>query len=670
MRLVHFLNILWLIPALAWAQTPQKQIDSLQLQLKNERNDTLRVNILNQITRTSASIDLKKATAYAQQALSEAKKAKWIKGIATSEKYLGNVLMESGQREEALIHFVKAYGLFIKIGDKEGQITALYNLGNIHQHANQYADALEYFIKGIRLAEAIKNNSLQAKGSYLVSSIFVQQYNFEKARAYAESAASNFKKEKNYTEIANSLEIVGVSYLLEKKTEKAKVAFYEALKYLDTVGNDFGKAKIYTQLVECLSGEPALQLDFIDKSLEIWKKSDFNSIYAISNIGNRGIIFIDLYQNDSLRKKMPDTFSMTKAEMLAAADSNLREGITLAKASGNSEQLMQFYRAYYRVLEEKGQYRKSIEILNNSYKISDSLYSQNNKNKIAAIESTYEIELRDNEIKLNKLKLDSQKKQQIYMLGGLSLLFIIGSLLFYQSRTRRKNNKKLLLLNQQLDESNKVKARFFGILNHDLRSPVANLIHFLHLKKENPELLSEENKTRLEQKTITAAENLLISMEDILLWSKGQMENFKPNFKKIEVSELFNDLSKHFGSEENVEIRFENSQQISVHTDENYLKTIMRNLTGNAIKALTATENPKIVWNATEENKKVQLSISDNGPGGSNEKFRALYDDSEVVGIKTGLGLHLIRDLARTINCEIDLVSQAGKGTTIILKFS
>lgn len=96
----------------------------------------------------------------------------------------------------------------------------------------------------------------------------------------------------------------------------------------------------------------------------------------------------------------------------------------------------------------------------------------------------------------------------------------------------------------------------------------------------------------------------------------------------------------------------------------------MRNLTGNAIKALKVTENPKVVWNAKEENEKVQLSITDNGPGGSNEKFRALYDDSEVVGIKTGLGLHLIRDLARAINCEIELVSQAGNGTTIILKFS
>ena len=49
-----------------------------------------------------------------------------------------------------------------------------------------------------------------------------------------------------------------------------------------------------------------------------------------------------------------------------------------------------------------------------------------------------------------------------------------------------------MVLNNQLDEANKVKAKFFGILSHDLRSPVANLIHFLHLQKNDPDLLGKE----------------------------------------------------------------------------------------------------------------------------------------------------------------------------------
>jgi signal transduction histidine kinase len=49
------------------------------------------------------------------------------------------------------------------------------------------------------------------------------------------------------------------------------------------------------------------------------------------------------------------------------------------------------------------------------------------------------------------------------------------------------------------------------------------------------------------------------------------------------------------------------------------------------------------------------------------ENFKALFDDTEVVGIKSGLGLHLIRDLAKAIDCEIVVESKLGEGTTFTL---
>ena len=255
------------------------------------------------------------------------------------------------------------------------------------------------------------------------------------------------------------------------------------------------------------------------------------------------------------------------------------------------------------------------------------------------------------------------------MISGIALVCIIGLLLFKQNQSRKKTNLKLQVLNQELDEANKIKARFFSILNHDLRSPISNLIHFLHLQKENPELIDEETASRMQQKITIGAENLLSSMEDILLWSKGQMENFKPQFRKTEIAVLFEETKNHFSSIENIEIIFENPENIILKTDENYLKTIIRNLTGNAIKALNKTQNAKIVWKAWQENQKKYLSITDNGPGGTQEKFKALYNDSEVIGIKSGLGLHLIRDLATAINCKIEVCSKPNIGTTFTIIF-
>ena len=95
----------------------------------------------------------------------------------------------------------------------------------------------------------------------------------------------------------------------------------------------------------------------------------------------------------------------------------------------------------------------------------------------------------------------------------------------------------------------------------------------------------------------------------------------------------------------------------------------MRNLTGNAIKVMGNIQTPTIVWKARQENGQKLLSITDNGKGADKDQFKALYDDHEVVGIKTGLGLHLIRDLAKAIDCEITVSSEMGKGTVFTLLF-
>ena len=185
--------------------------------------------------------------------------------------------------------------------------------------------------------------------------------------------------------------------------------------------------------------------------------------------------------------------------------------------------------------------------------------------------------------------------------------------------------------------------------------------------KTNPDLLDEATKKRMEDKTILGAENLLSSMEDILLWSKGQMEQFKPVIKNIEIAKVFDDNKKVFSGYQNIKFIYENNENLILTTDENYLKTIIRNLTSNAINVFSTTNNPTITWKAYSENNKNYVSITDNGSGAKQENFKALYDENEVVGIKSGLGLHLIRDLAKAINCEIVVDSKIGEGTTFTL---
>jgi signal transduction histidine kinase len=392
-----------------------------------------------------------------------------------------------------------------------------------------------------------------------------------------------------------------------------------------------------------------------------------------------------------------------------------KKAVRLGKKSNDEEIIMEANTIMGRILYDKGEYQKAIEILilasknaltydkafyviankkiaesyaalglwkkayeyNEIYiKYNDEILQESAKQSIANAEARYQNATKGQEIKnlsaqntIKNIHIKEAKKQRFLLIGGIILAGIIGLLLFKQDQVRIKINQKLRRLNHELDEANRIKAKFFSILNHDLRSPVSNLIHLLHLQKESPELIDEAATLRMQSKVISGAENLLSSMEDILLWSKNQMENFKPHPQIISVAKLFEETQKHFSSVENLEISFENPQNITLTTDENYLKTIIRNLTGNAVKALGKTSNGKIIWKAWQENNQTYLSITDNGPGGTQEQFKAFYDDSEVVGIKSGLGLHLIRDLAMAINCKIEVYSKPDFGTAFTLIF-
>ena len=145
------------------------------------------------------------------------------------------------------------------------------------------------------------------------------------------------------------------------------------------------------------------------------------------------------------------------------------------------------------------------------------------------------------------------------------------------------------------------------------------------------------------------------------------MENFRPNIKTLPVSELFDYIQKFFGHTEKVTFTFNTPPGLVVTTDENYLRTIMQNLTSNAIRALKNTPNGSIEWKAKKEGDKTILSITDNGPGIAPEQAKVLFDDSVANNTKNGLGLHLIRDLAKAIQYKIAVRSEQGGGTTFTL---
>ena len=147
------------------------------------------------------------------------------------------------------------------------------------------------------------------------------------------------------------------------------------------------------------------------------------------------------------------------------------------------------------------------------------------------------------------------------------------------------------------------------------------------------------------------------------------MELFSPVNQPVETEELFGHIRSFFNSVENISFRFQSPEGMIINTDRNFVQTIMQNLTANAVQALRQTNNAEILWKAWQEEGRSYLSISDNGPGMKADIQNSFETGTIPFRGDTGLGLSIVKDLAKAINCKVEFRSNE-TGTTVILSFA
>ncbi|KGO87668.1 ATP-binding protein [Flavobacterium suncheonense] len=676
--IVSFLIVLFSFNA--HSQNNQQTIDSLlivvQKSKENSKIDSNYVKNLNLISENYFNLNQAKGLFYAKEGMKISKTLNWEKGIALSHLNLGTHYISKAEYNVSEKHLKAAEKMLI--AQKEYLLLAkLYNqFGVLNANRAAFSEAISSFFKSLKYCEKIKlnketvkaafnaeqmkiKNQIEAKAFLGIANMYNAIENYNKALSYYDKAIIAFKDCPNQIgSIAMCHASKGIVFGKQNRNKEAIKAFQLAEKDLKVQNN-----KTLLIYINSWMGATYIGLNKYDLSLHYLNKA-MEDMYMIesldlkaSTIQNIGLAYVKKGKESGNEKEMDLGFQ------------KINEALALDKKLNSHEGLIKDYMAISEYFYFKKDYKKSLEayILYSQYK--DSIFNFKNKQTLQNLEDKRTIDLKQKEIQLNKVKLEAKENNLLYYIGGILLLSVIAGLLFYQNWVRRKSNEKLYLLNTELKEANKTKLYFFSILNHDLRGPLASLIHFLHLRQNDSETMDEQTKKRLEKTTIENAEHLLESMEDLLLWSKGQMENFKPHPKKINLKILFDEIINHFSVYSNISIGYLNKENVSLFTDEDYLKTIIRNLTANAINALENIENPTIIWNVWAEKKYIYLKISDNGKGADITLFNTLFDDKAIVGIKSGLGLHLIRDLAKIIDCSIGVNSEMTKGTSVTLVF-
>lgn len=247
------------------------------------------------------------------------------------------------------------------------------------------------------------------------------------------------------------------------------------------------------------------------------------------------------------------------------------------------------------------------------------------------------------------------------------IVAVIGA---YPDVTEQKN------ASLQLAEINASKDRFFSIVGHDLRNPVAQIDMVRQVLEARWQDLGPDDIAKFLQRLGRGCDNLLHLLESLLQWGRLQTGNVEYAPVPVNLATMLVNVVVGFeeaATAKGIKLRMDRKPIPRVIGDTNMLQTVIRNLVSNAIKF--TNEGGTVRISARSEDELVAIEVADTGVGMPPDRVAGLFAVSDCK-VRTGtagesgsgLGLLLCRDLVRTNGGTIEVSSEVHVGTTITVR--
>jgi len=206
------------------------------------------------------------------------------------------------------------------------------------------------------------------------------------------------------------------------------------------------------------------------------------------------------------------------------------------------------------------------------------------------------------------------------------------------------------------------------VASHELKTPITSLklaLQLLTRMKDNP---SSEKMPQLIDQANKSLNKVSILIADLLNVSKVNEGQLHLNKKLFTISEVVEDCCYHIRAAGDYTIHTDGDLKLQVFADKDRIDQVITNFVNNAVKY--APESKQIAVHILKQGDEAKVSVSDRGPGISNEKLPHLFDryyraDSsgkQLSGL--GLGLYISAEIIKKHGGQIGVESELGKGSS------
>ena len=322
------------------------------------------------------------------------------------------------------------------------------------------------------------------------------------------------------------------------------------------------------------------------------------------------------------------------------------------------------------IYKEQGDYKKAFEYSIKNRALNDSLNINQRNQEIQVKEAEYNFERKEEELRREQsVKLKNQR----IVLSGVTSFFLISLVfifVFYSSKkNKEKANLRLESLNKDLEETNKIKNQLFSIIAHDLRNPLSSLYGLVTLLEMK--VADKKELERLIPELVSQFKHTSTLLNNLLNWSKSQMQGYKIVPTKFDVNELVRtniELLSHRFKEKEISVVIKDENSLSVFADKNMIDLVILNLLSNALKYCDKKDEVTIYSESKPDF--ITFSVKDTGTGIPENKIGLLFTSSfySTNGTRneagTGLGLMLCKEFIEKNGGKIWVESDFGQGTT------
>lgn len=655
--------------------------------------------------------DYTKAIKILEEALQKVDKTVPDKHIGNIHKVLGNAYSIVGDSAKTFQHFKKALYRFARVKthpfilpelgrpstmDADGGVLnkaqVLLYLSREYYKQGKFQLALKLAHEPLALAQKYQLGDLETWAREEMATNYIAMGDFAKAIDHYKKAILYYEKSQSLYYMANAVVELGSTFYRIKDYQVAEQYLQRALSIRKSLSDTIGMLHVYQRL-----GQTATALTHHNQALQYYQKAAFLNT-KIKDSSSLSIIFFGIGTVLMNQKKYPQ--ALTHYRQATALDQHFQQqqlligdlmGISraffkmnqldsakqyadaaqISAAKGSLEQQQLVLELQSQINEQSGDYAAALQQFKKFHLLHDSIYTNNAQAKLK------QEQVRQNIVDYQKQKEQAEReatlltsRNQLYLALVLAFLgiILIGGYLLLQLR---KAQHQLKAQNLQLQQLNSTKDKFFGIIAHDIRSPMVALENVgeqmaFYVKQQRIDKL-ERLADRVD-KTTRQLNNLL---DNLLSWALHQQGIVPYHPQSISIARIASevlDLFQANAQAKNVALKNHIAKDLNVYADANTLQAILRNLLSNAIKFTPA--GGKVSVGTELAGDKVCIHINDTGTGIAAEKLEKLFsiDKSSEKGTAgekgTGLGLMLVKELVALNKGKVQVVSKLNEGSS------